>query len=164
MLARPGMNEITTLRFRIKVGRADTVILDEESGHPAIRVLVALLLGFLLLAPSALIAASISACDVNANGTTDVDDVRIAFDQVLGLSPCTTGDVDDDGKCTLTDIDIVINAILSGTCSVTRAALSSVSCVPSSLPSGAISTCTATLSKAAGAGGVTISLSSSLPS
>src|SRR5690348_4033199 len=43
------------------------------------------------------------------------------------------------------------------------AALTSLACSPTSLSSGGLSTCTATLSQAAGTGGVAITLSSNLP-
>src|SRR4029077_2798475 len=36
--------------------------------------------------------------------------------QVLGISPCTTADIDGNGRCDITDIQRIVNAALGGAC------------------------------------------------
>jgi len=75
-------------------------------------------LGLMFVATFAFAQAP-SACDVNQDGKTDAGDVDVVRSQVLQLSPCTRGDVDGDGRCTVLDLQTVINALQTGTCSVT---------------------------------------------
>jgi hypothetical protein len=57
-----------------------------------------------------------SACDLNGDGATNVVDVQLAINQVLGVAPCTTADLTGSGTCTIVDIQRVINASLGGAC------------------------------------------------
>jgi hypothetical protein len=57
-----------------------------------------------------------SRCDVNANGTTDVNDVQLCVNQTIGAAPCTNGDINLDSQCTVIDIQRVVNATLGGQC------------------------------------------------
>jgi hypothetical protein len=58
---------------------------------------------------------SSSRCDVNNNGVTNVVDVQLCTNQVLGTSPCTA-DINQDGECSVIDIQRVVNAALGGQC------------------------------------------------
>jgi hypothetical protein len=59
-----------------------------------------------------------SACDVNGDTRTDVLDVQSTSAQVIGLLPCSTGDINKDGKCDNFDVQLIIQAVLSGTCPI----------------------------------------------
>jgi hypothetical protein len=59
-------------------------------------------------------------CDPSGDGKTDVTDLTLVINQVLGLVPCTKGDLNGDGRCEVTDAQTIVNSILSGTCSATR--------------------------------------------
>jgi hypothetical protein len=59
---------------------------------------------------------SMSACDVNGNGTTDVSDVQLCANQSIGSTSCSSGDINNDGVCSVVDVQRVINAALGGTC------------------------------------------------
>jgi hypothetical protein len=57
-----------------------------------------------------------SRCDVNANGTTDVNDVQLCANQVIGSTSCSSGDINLDSQCTVVDVQRVVNASLGGQC------------------------------------------------
>lgn len=60
------------------------------------------------------LASPISPCDLDGSGVTDALDLDLAIKQALGLATCT--DLTGDGKCTVVDIQRVINAALGGAC------------------------------------------------
>jgi hypothetical protein len=60
-----------------------------------------------------------SRCDVNGNGSTDVNDVQQCVNQVIGPTVCSTGDINQDGSCTVVDVQRVVNATLGGQCVIT---------------------------------------------
>jgi hypothetical protein len=65
-----------------------------------------------------LVLASLSRCDVNGDGRTDLLDIRNVIDQIEGVMPPST-DLNGDGKTTLVDLQRVINAAVDGgTCRV----------------------------------------------
>lgn len=57
-----------------------------------------------------------AACDMNADGVVNVVDVQLAIDQVLGLMPCTTADLQRNGQCNVIDVQRIVNAALDGAC------------------------------------------------
>jgi hypothetical protein len=54
-------------------------------------------------------------CDVNGNGTTNVQDVQLEVNMALGMTACTA-DINSDGKCNVVDVQRVTNAALGGQC------------------------------------------------
>jgi len=59
-----------------------------------------------------------SRCDLDGNRVVNECDVNLAVDTVLGTIPCEA-DIDDDGLCTVIDIQRVVHASLKGgTCRV----------------------------------------------
>lgn len=56
-------------------------------------------------------------CDVNRDGATNNLDVQAAIAQALNQSSCGTADLDKDTKCTVIDVQIVVNAAAGGACS-----------------------------------------------
>lgn len=54
--------------------------------------------------------AIVNPFDVDRNGVVDFRDVILAAQQVSGRSPCTTGDVNTDGKCNTQDVQLIIHA------------------------------------------------------
>jgi hypothetical protein len=56
-----------------------------------------------------------SACDVNHDNVTDVQDVQLSVNQAINASACTA-DVNKDGACNVTDVQLVVNTALGGTC------------------------------------------------
>ena len=59
-----------------------------------------------------------ASCDINADGTVNVVDVQLTINQVLGLIPCTTGDLQHNGQCNVIDVQRVVNAALGAQCVV----------------------------------------------
>jgi len=57
-----------------------------------------------------------SACDLNADSSTNVTDVQLCANQAISASPCSTGDLDKSGQCNVVDVQRVVNAALGGTC------------------------------------------------
>jgi hypothetical protein len=57
-------------------------------------------------------------CDLNADGKVNSTDVGLATDQALGVTPCSTADLQQNGKCSVVGIQRVINATLGGTCRI----------------------------------------------
>jgi hypothetical protein len=59
-----------------------------------------------------------SNCDLNRDGKTDAVDVQSAISQALGTAPCTTGDLQQNGQCSVVGVQRVITASLGGTCRI----------------------------------------------
>jgi hypothetical protein len=59
---------------------------------------------------------SLLPCDLNGDGKVDGLDVQSAKNQALGISPCTTADLQHNGTCTVVGVQRVINATLGGAC------------------------------------------------
>lgn len=55
-------------------------------------------------------------CDVNGSGAVNVTDVQICVNQSLGISPCGSGDINQDQHCDVSDVQRVVNASLGGQC------------------------------------------------
>jgi hypothetical protein len=58
-------------------------------------------------------------CDLNGDGVVDTNDVELARLMALGIIPCTA-DLDEDGKCTVVEVQRIVNAVLTGACRVGR--------------------------------------------
>jgi hypothetical protein len=56
-----------------------------------------------------------SACDLNQDTVTNIQDVQLSINQALNVSSCTA-DLNDDGLCNILDVQRVGNAVLTGTC------------------------------------------------
>ena len=67
-------------------------------------------------APTAPNGTPLLSCDLDGDGTTNVTDVQIALNQVLGKAPCTNADLTQSGTCGVIDVQRVINAALGGVC------------------------------------------------
>jgi M6 family metalloprotease-like protein len=59
---------------------------------------------------------TLSPCDLNADGATNVLDVQLSVQKILGQSPCGNGDIDGNGSCNVVDLQHVVNAVLGGAC------------------------------------------------
>jgi Dockerin type I domain len=57
-----------------------------------------------------------SACDLNGDGLVNMTDLTALVGQSIGLVPCTTADLDGDGKCTILDAQRLVNAAITGVC------------------------------------------------
>jgi hypothetical protein len=57
-----------------------------------------------------------SACDLNADSSTNVSDVQLCANQAIGVIGCTTGDINHDLSCNVVDVQRVVNAALGGQC------------------------------------------------
>jgi hypothetical protein len=56
-------------------------------------------------------------CDVNSDGLVNASDVPAAISQVLGTTPCGTAALQQPGRCTVVDVQRVINTVyLGATC------------------------------------------------
>lgn len=64
---------------------------------------------------SFVLASPLSRCDINGDGSTNVQDVSAMVSQVLGLAACSS-DLNADGRCTVVDLSRVISAALGGVC------------------------------------------------
>lgn len=56
-----------------------------------------------------------NACDLDGNGVT-VTDVQVCVNQALGITACTSADIDQDNRCNVVDVQRVVNAALGGPC------------------------------------------------
>jgi hypothetical protein len=56
-----------------------------------------------------------SACDINADGSTNVADVQMMINEALGLAP-PVNDLNHDGVVNVVDVQIVISAALGLGC------------------------------------------------
>jgi SH3 domain-containing YSC84-like protein 1 len=61
-----------------------------------------------------------SKCDLNRDGEVNNLDVQIELKQLLGIVPCTNGDLDGDGSCSAVDLQRIINATRGQVCRVGR--------------------------------------------
>lgn len=59
-----------------------------------------------------------SRCDLNNDGVVNAADVQLALDQALEKTACAAADLDKDGRCTVNDVQRVINAVLGQGCRV----------------------------------------------
>jgi hypothetical protein len=59
---------------------------------------------------------SASRCDINVSGAVDVNDIQLCINQTIGVTPCTTADINLDSQCTVVDVQRVVNASLGGQC------------------------------------------------
>ena len=64
------------------------------------------------------LAQSAPACDLNGDGVVDSTDVQMAINQALGTAPCTTADLQKNGRCDVVDVQRVIASSLGGVCRV----------------------------------------------
>ena len=55
-------------------------------------------------------------CDINGDGVINSLDVTAAINQALGVTPCGTADLQQNGQCNVVDVQRVINAVLGGSC------------------------------------------------
>ena len=57
-------------------------------------------------------------CDVNGDGVIDSQDVQAAIAQALGVNACGTADLQQNGQCSVIDVQRVVAAVLGGACVV----------------------------------------------
>jgi hypothetical protein len=57
-------------------------------------------------------------CDLNGDGVVNNLDVQIAVNQALGISACSTSDLQNTGQCNVVDVQRVIDASLGGVCRI----------------------------------------------
>jgi hypothetical protein len=57
-------------------------------------------------------------CDINRDGVIDSLDVPAAIKQALGVTPCGTSDLMQNGQCSVVDVQRVINAVMGGSCRI----------------------------------------------
>ena len=61
-------------------------------------------------------------CDLNGDGSTNVNDVQLCVNQAIGISACIphgqpgSGDINQDGVCNVIDVQRVANAAMGGAC------------------------------------------------
>ncbi len=58
----------------------------------------------------------VTACDINHDSSTNVNDVQLCANQAIGTTACSTGDITGDGNCNVVDVQRVVNAALGGQC------------------------------------------------
>jgi hypothetical protein len=61
------------------------------------------------------VSAQTTPCDLNLSGSTNVADVQLGVNMVLGVSPCTANIV-GPGICDIVVVQRVVNAALGGPC------------------------------------------------
>ena len=59
-----------------------------------------------------------SMCDLNGDGVVNVADVQLGIDQALGILPCTTADLQQNGQCNVVDIQRLLVAAQTGVCTI----------------------------------------------
>lgn len=69
---------------------------------------------FVLLASNSALAQT-SACDLNNDTSTNVTDVQMSVNMVLGLTPCTAN-ITQPGVCDIVVVQRVVNAAIGGPC------------------------------------------------
>jgi len=57
-------------------------------------------------------STSLSPCDVNGDGSTNIQDVQLETNMALKTIACTN----PSGTCTVTSVQRVVNAVLGGSC------------------------------------------------
>jgi hypothetical protein len=57
-------------------------------------------------------------CDLNGDGVVNAADVQLAINQALGLSPCGSAALQQNGQCNVVGVQRVINASLGGVCRI----------------------------------------------
>jgi hypothetical protein len=57
-----------------------------------------------------------SACDINGDSSTNVNDVQLCANQAIGAVACGAGDINSDSSCNVIDVQRVVNAALGGAC------------------------------------------------
>jgi hypothetical protein len=57
-------------------------------------------------------------CDITGDGRIDSADVQSAINQALGIIPCTTADLMQNGQCSVVDVQRVINASFGAACRI----------------------------------------------
>ncbi len=62
------------------------------------------------------VPSTASPCDLNGDGTVNIQDVLIAVNQVLGVLPCSTADLLQNGQCSIIDVQRIVNASLGSGC------------------------------------------------
>jgi hypothetical protein len=70
------------------------------------------------IVPRVAIPVQPPSCDLDGNGTVDNNDVQISISRALGQGFCGGGDLDGDGRCTVIDVQRVINAAGGGMCRI----------------------------------------------
>jgi hypothetical protein len=55
-------------------------------------------------------------CDLNHDGVVNLLDVTLAVNQVLGVSPCASADLQQTGVCSIVDVQRIVAASLGGAC------------------------------------------------
>jgi hypothetical protein len=65
--------------------------------------------------PGAAYGQTLSACDLNKDGTTNVVDGQVAINMTLGITPCTAN-IAGNGVCNSTVVQRVVNAALGLAC------------------------------------------------
>jgi len=60
--------------------------------------------------------STMNPCDINRDGVISAADVTAARDQALGISACSTGDLEPNGRCDVIDVQRVINTVLGQQC------------------------------------------------
>lgn len=63
-------------------------------------------------------APSSNPCDLNSDGVVDGLDVNIAVNQSTGAAPCGSASLQQNGTCTVIDVQRVVNAALGQSCRV----------------------------------------------
>lgn len=61
--------------------------------------------------------SALNRCDLNRDGVVDAKDVELGLQMALKTIPCTA-DLNRDGECNVIDVQRVVNASLTGICSV----------------------------------------------
>jgi hypothetical protein len=59
---------------------------------------------------------ALAPCDLNHDGSVNNADVMLAVQQVLNPATCGAADIDKDGRCTIIDVQRIVNVVLGGAC------------------------------------------------
>ena len=111
----PDIADATANAFGVLSGIAVGLFLTRVWAPSRHAIPAALAAGLTLLAPMAVHAQALNACDLNGDGTVDIRDAQMAANMALALAPCTANVV-GPGVCDISVIQRVIDAALSGLC------------------------------------------------
>lgn len=70
----------------------------------------------LMIHPDSGEARGVNACDLDGNGVSNVIDLQLGVNQVLGSISCGAADLDGNGVCNVVDVQRLVNSALGGDC------------------------------------------------
>lgn len=103
---------IVTINFSVPKNAPSSVTFDIPATVPLMPLGVTLIANPISATGGSVSIPFVNLEDLNGDGITDVNDVNISIQQVLGNAPCGNADLNGDGKCNLLDVQLIIKSIL----------------------------------------------------